>query len=214
MNQKKWLSFLSNQPSNASENIKTAKIYVKPLYSCKKVLDVGCGEGITLSLLKEKGISSVGITLSKDDSTKVQLKRNNVVLGDMHELPFKDKSFDGVYCKDAFEHSISPFIASKEFSRVLKNKGKLVLVIPKEEWLTEDYHFHYFTPFQITCLLSKNNLFLNKASFNLFYDFYVFEKNENKKMKGIMLIEFQHFIWSVLRRISSPFLKFYFKHKK
>jgi len=210
MDQKKWLSFLSNQPENESENSKTAKIYSKPLYSCKKVLDVGCGEGITLSELKKKGITAIGITINKNDAKKVLEKKNNVVLGDMHELPFKTEFFDGVYSKDSFEHSFAPFVASKEFSRVLKENGILVLVMPEEDWLKEEYHFHYFTPFQITSLLSKSNLFLEKASFNLFYDFYVFRKKAKKEKKRINLIELKYFFWVVFRKISKFFLKIYY----
>jgi len=214
MNQKKWLSFLSGQPGNASENHKTAKIYSKPLNSCKNVLDIGCGEGITLLLLKEKGIKGTGITLNKKDALKVFSKGNPVVIGDMHELPFKNESFDGVYSKDSFEHSFAPFIASKEFSRVLKKNGLLVLVMPEKEWIKEEYHFHCFTPYQIKSLMEKNDFLLKKASFNLFYDFYVFEKTEKKKSKEIRLIELNYFFWGILRALSAPFLKTYFKTKQ
>ena len=214
MNQKKWLSFLSNQPENLSEQKKTAIIYCKPLLSCKKVLDVGCGEGITLSEFRKKGIFSVGLTLHKNDAVKVLVNSSNlnkVVVGDLHELPFKDDSFDGIYSKDSFEHSFAPFIASKEFSRVLKNKGKLVLVLPEENWLKEPYHFHSFSPFQLTTLLSKNSFALKQASFDLFYDFFVFEKNG--KQKEIHFISLNYFFWNVLRSILKPFLKIYFSFK-
>lgn len=214
MNQKKWLSFLSSQPGNASENYRTAKIYSKPLNSCKKVLDVGCGEGITLLLLKEKGVKATGITLNKKDALKAFSKGNSVVVGDMHELPFKNKCFDGIYSKDSFEHSFAPFIASKEFSRVLEKNGLLVLVMPEKKWIKEEYHFHCFTPFQIKSLMEKNGFFLKKSSFDLFYDFYVFEKTEKKKLWGIRLIELNYFFWGLFRALSAPLLKMYFKHKK
>ncbi|MFH1545413.1 MAG: class I SAM-dependent methyltransferase [archaeon] len=200
MDQKKWSSYFLNQSRALSENEETARIYSKPLNSCKKVLDIGCGEGITLQILKEKGVFSVGITINRDDSKKVNSKGLNVILADMHELPFKDESFDGVYLKDSFEHSFAPFIASREFSRVLKEKGKCVIVLPEERWLLEEYHFHYFTPFQLKVLLAKNNLFLKDSSFTFRYDFYVFEKNRNEKLSVNRVTDFKFFIWSFLRK--------------
>lgn len=47
---------------------------------------------------------------------------------DNEKLPFKTGIFDIVYCKNLFEHLRHPGFALKEMARVLKKKGKLILI--------------------------------------------------------------------------------------
>jgi ubiquinone/menaquinone biosynthesis C-methylase UbiE len=48
-------------------------------------------------------------------------------LGSYQKLPFKANSFDGVYTMETLVHSPAYHEALKEFQRVLKPGGKLVL---------------------------------------------------------------------------------------
>lgn len=43
-----------------------------------------------------------------------------VVLADVHDLPFRDKSFDFVYCCHMLKHVSNPLKASREIVRVGK----------------------------------------------------------------------------------------------
>lgn len=49
------------------------------------------------------------------------------VVGDAHNLPFKDEKFDNILCTEALEHLHSPHIVIAEMERVLKRGGKLIL---------------------------------------------------------------------------------------
>lgn len=73
------------------------------LKRCKRILDVGCGSGaITLDISKNTNGKLSGIDISKKmiyEAKKV-LEGYNIELrvGDAHDLPFKDESFDLVVC--------------------------------------------------------------------------------------------------------------------
>ena len=45
------------------------------------------------------------------------------ILGDGHNLPFKDGAFDLIICEAVFEHLNKPWVAVNEFFRVLKTGG-------------------------------------------------------------------------------------------
>lgn len=49
------------------------------------------------------------------------------ILGDTEALPFKDSSFDAVICIAALYHFPNPKQAVAEWSRVLKNEGRLIV---------------------------------------------------------------------------------------
>ena len=50
--------------------------------------------------------------------------------GDMHAMPFEDSSFDAVYSCHSLEHSHDYAVVLKEFVRVVKPGGLLVIEIP------------------------------------------------------------------------------------
>jgi len=66
----------------------------------KRILDVGCGEGRHILFLSKKGYILHGLDISEKAlySSRMILNRenisNNLLLGDMANLPYKDDSFD------------------------------------------------------------------------------------------------------------------------
>lgn len=46
------------------------------------------------------------------------------IIGDIHNLPFKDESIDAIICKSVLEHVYDPHKAVSEIRRVLKRGGK------------------------------------------------------------------------------------------
>lgn len=108
-----------------------------------RVLDIGCGAGYFLYLIREQ-YRSRGFTPSivgLDASTfqlfymaRRMLKENVhdvvVVRGNGEYLPFADHSFDLVTCSEVLEHIRNPIRALSEMNRVLKAHGLLLLSTP------------------------------------------------------------------------------------
>jgi 2-polyprenyl-3-methyl-5-hydroxy-6-metoxy-1,4-benzoquinol methylase len=116
----------------------------------ESILDVGCGEGITLSKLKENKIlrqssGQVGRRLEGIDYSKeaVEIANKNypnlhILEGDIYKLKYKDNSFDLVICSEVLEHLEDPQKALRELARV--SRRYILLSVPNEPWF---YLFNY-----------------------------------------------------------------------
>lgn len=94
------------------------------------VVDVGCGDGYFLDLLRSKVKNIFGIDYHFG-KIKLAYGQGNVVLqGDFHDLPFSTSSVDVVHCSHALEHALMGRKVVSELHRILKNQGFLLLVVP------------------------------------------------------------------------------------
>lgn len=93
------------------------------------VLDLGCGAGDSVDLFRslEPSVRWVGADLASspevDDRTRADAE---FVTFDGERLPFADRSFDLVYCKQVLEHVRRPQPLLAEVTRVLRPDGWLV----------------------------------------------------------------------------------------
>ena len=94
--------------------------------SAKTVIDAGCGEGYYSSIIASCGASVYGFDLSKHACDKAakraRAQGNNAFFGvsSIFELPVADESADAVV-------SLFAPIAEREFARVLKRDGLLIV---------------------------------------------------------------------------------------
>ena len=124
-----------------------------------KVLDVGCGLG---EFLEERPKSS-GIDINKHCIDFCKVKGLDVKLGNATKIPYKDKSFDGIFCSCVLEHLKRPELAIKEMRRVLKQNGKMILVVPTECGFKRDNtHVKFWNKENIRELLEKSNFKIEK----------------------------------------------------
>ncbi len=107
------------------------------LPSCKgtRILEVGCGNGGLLELLKSTN-EVVGVDASADGIAACASRGIESYCMDpsSEPLPFSDESFDIVVCLETMEHMMSPYYAMLEVRRVLKNGGKFVCSVPNPVW--------------------------------------------------------------------------------
>ena len=103
-----------------------------------RLLDIGCGDGKLLHLLSEcyPDLELAGMTVSEEERL-VCGEKFDVQVGDMHDLPWKDGSFDAAVSRHSLEHSISPLTALFEVNRVLRLDGGFHVVVPApvSEWV-------------------------------------------------------------------------------
>lgn len=104
------------------------------------ILDIGCGRGIMLSLLKENNIAGYGIDLAEQSVTICRRKGLEVIPDNAlnHLIKLKDASLGGIFAAHIIEH-LDPQTAFKiirECARVLVPGGPLVLITPNPRDLT------------------------------------------------------------------------------
>jgi SAM-dependent methyltransferase len=90
-----------------------------------RLLDVGCGTGLTLQLGRERGatIAGVDVTLGLLEVATNRLPHADLWCADMVELPFADNSFDAVVGVNAFQFAGDPRRALVEAARVCAPGG-------------------------------------------------------------------------------------------
>jgi 2-polyprenyl-3-methyl-5-hydroxy-6-metoxy-1,4-benzoquinol methylase len=102
-----------------------------------KVLDIGCGGGLFLSLLKGKGAHVVGIELS-DSRAHYATTRHDL---EIHKRPIENDfwqqgyagDFDAVTLWDVIEHVNYPFQTLQSAVNVLKQGGLLLIDTPSRD---------------------------------------------------------------------------------
>ncbi len=93
------------------------------------VLDLGSGDGLFLSLLKQRGIEGEGLDISEEGAVKARAKGLTVSLFDFNDpIPFKDNTFDTVVMLDVLEHVYAPEALLKEAVRV--SKKTVIIGVP------------------------------------------------------------------------------------
>lgn len=95
-----------------------------------RILDVGCGTGGNLSLLSKFG-DAEGVDVSPEALEFCRERGlTNVRLGAAEQLPYEDGTFDLVTALDVVEHLDDDIAGLREFRRVLKPDGRILLFVP------------------------------------------------------------------------------------
>src|SRR4030043_2469504 len=95
------------------------------------VIDVGCGGGSNLPLLKSMGFKVIGID-SESYSLFFTKKTSGVPLlnADLLTLPIKSNSVGLIIATDILEHLEKDVMGIKEIYRVLGRMGKVIITAP------------------------------------------------------------------------------------
>ena len=118
----------------------------------KRLLDAGAGEQQFKRFCKHLNYVSqdfaqykpaeleTGLQMPKWDYGKLD------IISDIASIPEPDGSFDVILCTEVFEHIINPLEAVREFSRLLKKDGVLIITAPFCS-LTHFAPYHFYTGF-------------------------------------------------------------------
>jgi len=161
-----------------------------------RVLDIGCGGGLFLSLLKQEGAEVAGIELSDSRAHYAATKHSLAV----HKQPIESdfwqaeaKSyFDAVTLWDVIEHVNYPFQTLQSASNVLKKGGLLLIDTP-----CRDSFYHQVGALTYRFSGGRFPTFLNAMySSHLFGHKQIFSTAEMKELFtscGLEVIELQTF---------------------
>jgi SAM-dependent methyltransferase len=115
------------------------------------VLDLGGGAGMSRPPLSERGDCYINFDIRCFSNGEPSL------VGDAHNLLFKDVTLDIVVSKDTLEHFLDPWAVVKEVHRVLKDGGKFIIWVP----FMRPFHgddFYRYSPLGLQHLLGDFEL--------------------------------------------------------
>lgn len=195
--------------ANQSKFIHQADILSKHLsLQDARVLDIGCGGGLFLSLLKRRGAQVMGIELS--DSRAQYAKTKHSLNIDKHPIESDfwqhgyAQYFDAVTLWDVIEHVNYPQQTLQSAVRVLKTSGLLLIDTP-----CRDSFYHRFGEWTYKLTGGKYPTFLNAMySSHLFGHKQIFSTREMKRLfesTGLEIIDLHKF-----HELSFPY-EFYLK---
>jgi len=138
--------------SNEEVRINWVKKTLESLPSGNRILDAGAGEqqykkycthlnyvSQDFAQYNPKQLSQ-GLQMPSWDYGKLD------IISDISSIPEKDASFDAILCTEVFEHIPTPILAIKEFSRLLKKNGVLIITAPFCS-MTHFAPHHYYSGF-------------------------------------------------------------------
>jgi SAM-dependent methyltransferase len=149
-----------------------------------RILDIGCGRGRMLYMLKKRGWETYGTELSERSSRyaveKLGLK---IYQGEFMRSNFPPDFFDCITLWHVLEHLEDPLKNLMEIRRILKEDGLLLIAVPDfggaqsvfsgKHWFHLDVprHYSHFTVKTLTTFLDKSGFqFKEEKHFSLEYD--------------------------------------------
>ena len=121
-----------------------------------KVLDIGCGVGEMLLLLRDRnGCECYGLDIAPSAVEIAKAKGIHAELAALPHIPYGDANFDACVCTETLEHVSDAKKTIKEIQRVLRPGGIVVLSVPDGPVDEEDVHVHRFTRSSLESLLGS-----------------------------------------------------------
>jgi len=102
-------------------------------WGLSSVLDVGCGTGSLLELLRRRGVGVAGADISPKMIERAKKRLGEDVdlrVADSESLPWGDASFSLAVCVGSLHHYPNPLRALSEMRRVLRCDGHVMIADP------------------------------------------------------------------------------------
>ena len=173
-----------------NESVRTAWIEetLKKIPGGLTILDAGAGESqfkkfcshlkyISQDFGQYHGEGDVGLQMGKWDNTKLD------IISDITSIPLADQSVDAIMCTEVLEHIPDPIAAIKEFSRLVKPGGCLLLTAPFAS-ITHFAPYHFATGFNryfYETHLPANGFAIEDTQLN--GNFFEYIAQENRRIK-------------------------------
>ena len=152
------------------------KLYKNLIDNSGSILDIGCGDGRLLSLLKTAKNCNwklYGLDFNKKGNKITKEKGIKIYEGKFEEARFKKESFDLVIMNEILEHLYDPYKSLIKVKEMLKPKGYLIIETPcLGSWdyklFKNSYWGGYHIPRHLN-IFSRNTikLILKKAKFDM-----------------------------------------------
>ena len=130
-------------------NPKSPKYYVKKYldhhierFKNKIVIDLPAGNGVTTEILLMNGAKPVAFDLFPEYFMLegVECKRADII----NKIPVEDNFSDFLICQEGIEHFSDQLKVFKEFNRVIKKNGELIITTPSQSNLASKFSYMLF----------------------------------------------------------------------
>jgi SAM-dependent methyltransferase len=112
----------------------------------KKVVEVGCGTGHWLNILSDLPVELTGLdpSCAMLEKARARATRAGLVCASAEGIPFQARSFDLIFCVDAFHHFSNPKKFLRNSRLLLRNGARLAIFgldphAPGTDWYLYDY---------------------------------------------------------------------------
>ncbi len=134
------------------------------------LLDIGCGRGLFLDIMKRDGWRVTGVEFSEETASYAAGVYDINVISPQAMMVLPDESYDVITIFHVLEHMQDPAAVVRTCRRLLKKNGLLVIAVPnlsslqadvgKSNWFHLDvpYHLYHFTLAGIQRLLLDNSM--------------------------------------------------------
>jgi 2-polyprenyl-3-methyl-5-hydroxy-6-metoxy-1,4-benzoquinol methylase len=146
----------------------------------KNILDIGCGEGITLEKLTKQYLDKnvAGIDIIPENVTICKQHNLPVSLDSVYDLKTNNSSVDVCILSDIIEHLDNIELALENVRRILKPSGEMIIIFPNDrnffiarllflkfkEALADPGHVIQLAPKKIKLILKKTGFEIMKIS--------------------------------------------------
>lgn len=135
----------------------------------KRIIEIGCGKGLFLEMLRDKGCNVIGFDPTYEGEKPYIIK----------EYFSKDSSKikgEFIYLRHTLEHIPNPYTFIKEIAEANNRQGEIFIEVPTFDWIIENdafydifyEHVNYFTK------LSLSNMFHKSETGLLFNGQYIY----------------------------------------
>ena len=187
-------------------------------------LDIGCGTGSNLKLLRAEGLSVIGLDHSLYALSLAKMNTQHPFInGDLNRLPVRFESIGLIIAMDIFEHLEDDRSGIRECFQAIKRGGFLIVTVPAFKWLwgIQDLvtgHKRRYTKKEILDQLTLEGFEVLKSSyFNFFLFFPILLARRTTHVLGLKIRSENEInsrlLNSLLERIFSvePYLLKYFR---
>jgi 2-polyprenyl-3-methyl-5-hydroxy-6-metoxy-1,4-benzoquinol methylase len=156
-----------------------------------KVMEVGCGDGSTLSYLKNNGFCkwAYGVELFPEAAKTASSRIDEVYHSNIEamDLTIEESSLDLILCLDVLEHLVNPFKIIKYLHKLLTPNGLIIASIPnvrhksvvaplllqgkweyKDEGILDSTHLRFFVKETAIELMTSSGLKLEEVKSNFY----------------------------------------------
>lgn len=145
-----------NNPKSPKYYVKNYLHRIKDELNGKIVLDVAAGSGVTTEILLELGAKVEAFDLFPEYFMikEVDCKRADI----LDKMPVPDGYADYIICQEGVEHFSDQCKAYKEFNRILKPGGKLIMTTPSYSNLKAKMSYLLFECEDLNKLMPPNEI--------------------------------------------------------